>query len=107
MTEKPLTTTQALTQLTKECRPIIKEYWDEYNDILNECNSVNYGISTPNHNDKTIQLIYKLKKMATWRSNLFILYLHYKKVRILANMLKVNKASLSVYLTQIKKDLRN
>lgn len=86
--------------------PIIKQYWQDFDDVLAEYNHPLSGLSVPTHDIRTVGLIKKLKKIDTWKSNLFILYLHYKKTSILAEMLNVKKTSLSVYLSEIKKELK-
>ena len=87
--------------------PIIKQYWEEFDNVLSEYNNPLMGFSVPVHQKETVELIKKLKKLPTWKSNLFILYLHYKKTSVLAEILKVNKNSLSVYLCEIKKEIKN
>lgn len=86
--------------------PIIKQYWQDFDDVLAEHNHPLSGFSVPTHDIRAVELIKKLKKIAKWKSNLFILYLHYKKTSLLAEMLNVKKTSLSVYLSEIKKELR-
>jgi len=86
--------------------PIIKQYWQDFDDVLAEYNHPLSGLSIPTHDVRAVELIKKLKKIDTWKSNLFILYLHYKKTSILAEMLNVKKTSLSVYLSEIKKELK-
>lgn len=86
--------------------PIIKQYWQDFDDVLAEYNHPLSGLSVPTHDVRAVELIKKLKKIDTWKSNLFILYLHYKKTSILAEMLNVKKTSLSVYLSEIKKELK-
>lgn len=86
--------------------PIIKQYWQDFDDVLAEYNHPLSGFSVPTHEKRLIQTILKLKKIDTWKSNLFILYLHYRKTSILAEMLNVKKSSLSVYISEIKKELK-
>ena len=86
--------------------PIIKQYWQEFDDVIAEYNHPLSGLTVPTHQKRTIEVIQRLKQIDTWKSNLFILYLHYKKTSILADLLNVKKSSLSVYLSEIKKELK-
>ena len=85
---------------------IIKQYWQEFDDVIAEYNNPMSGLTVPTHQKRTIEVIKKLKQIDTWKSNLFILYLHYKKTSKLAKLLNVKKSSLSVYLCEIKKELK-
>lgn len=91
------------TPLTRY-RKIIDEYWTEFNKTLEEyeSNIMLGGDIDP----RTVQLIRNLKKIEKWKSNLFILYLHHRKTRRLAEVLKVNPSSLSVYISNIKKEIK-
>lgn len=86
--------------------PIIKQYWQEFDDVIAEYNHPMSGLTVPAHQKRTVEVIQRLKQIDTWKSNLFILYLHYKKTSILADLLNVKKSSLSVYLSEIKKELK-
>ena len=86
--------------------PIIKQYWQEFDDVIAEYNHPMSGLTVPTHQKRTVEVIQRLKQIDTWKSNLFILYLHYKKTSILADLLNVKKSSLSVYLSEIKKELK-
>lgn len=91
------------TPLTKY-KKIIDEYWSEFEKTLEEYeNNIMFGADI---DPRTIQLIRNLRKIETWKSNLFILYLHYHKTRKLAEVLKVNPSSLSVYISNIKKEIK-
>ena len=86
--------------------PSIKQYWQEFDDVIAEYNHPMSGLTVPKHQKRTVEVIQRLKQIDTWKSNLFILYLHYKKTSILADLLNVKKSSLSVYLSGIKKELK-
>ena len=91
------------TPLTRY-RKIIDEYWTEFDKTLEEYeNNIMIGGDI---DPRTVQLIRNLKKIDKWKSNLFILYLHYRKTRRLAEALKVNPSSLSVYISNIKKEIK-
>lgn len=91
------------TSLTKYSW-IIGKYWADYNSLLREYES---NIMVADDIDsRVIKLIRNLKKIDRWKSNLFILYLHFHKTRKLAEVLNVNPSSLSVYISNIKKELK-
>ena len=94
------------TNITAEFRPIIKQYWDDFDAVLQEYNDPLYGTTNSDIDERSINLIKRLKQLPSWRSNLFILYIHFKKPRILAQKLRVKYPTLTVYLTQIKKELQ-
>lgn len=101
ISEKTSFTTLDLSKFT----PIIKKFWEDCDDIEHEYNQLFSGISSPEHEKRTIQIIRKLRTMPTWKVNLFILSLNYKTSE-LAEMLNVKKGSLSVYICEIKKQIR-
>lgn len=86
--------------------PIINQYWQEFDEVISEYNNPMSGLTVPTHQKRAVEVIQRLKQIDTWKSNLFILYLHYKKTSILADLLNVKKSSLSVYLSEIKKELK-
>jgi len=90
------------TSLSKY-QPIIKSYWEEFDEILEDEKQI---IPKKHHDPRTVELIRHLKAIDTWKSNLFILYLHFKKLSKMAEELQVKESSLSVYLSNIKKELR-
>ena len=90
------------TSLSKY-QPIIKSYWEEFDEVLEDANQI---IPKKHHNPRSVELIRRLKAIDTWKSNLFILYLHFKKLSKMAEELQVKESSLSVYLSNIKKELR-
>lgn len=83
---------------------IIEEYWDCFNRTLDEYNKD--VMSTSGIDPRVIQLIKGLKSIDKWKSNLYILYLHYHKTKELAKVLNINQSSLSVYLSGIKKEIK-
>lgn len=90
-----------------EFGPIIKSYWDEFETIEQENNTLFTGFNTPEHDMRTIKLIHALRKIDTWKSNIFLLYLHYKKASDLSKILGVKKSSLTVYISNIKKEIKS
>ena len=85
-------------------RPIIEEYWESFDKVLEEYKSDTMSVSQID--PRTIQLILNLKKIEVWKANIFILYLYFQKTRLLAEALNIKEASLSVYLSKIKKENR-
>lgn len=90
------------TSLSKY-QSIIKSYWEEFDEILEDEKQI---IPRKRHDPRTVELIRHLKVIDTWKSNLFILYLHFNKLGKMAEELQVKESSLSVYLSNIKKELR-
>lgn len=91
------------TPLTKY-KHVIDEYWDEFERVLKEYEADVMSVS--GIDPRSVQLIRNLKKIERWKSNLFILYLHYHKLSKLADALNVNQSSLSVYISNIKKEIK-
>ena len=86
---------------------LIQYYWDSFDEAVHNYKDIMYGITNKTYTKDMIQTIYALKQLDTWKSNLFILYLHYKKPNILAELLNVKKNTLSVYLSEIKREIKN
>lgn len=84
-------------------QPIIQSYWDEFNQVL--ADEKDPMCDTP-RDPRTVSLIHALKSIETWKSNLFILYLHYKGVGKMAKELNVKETSLSVYISAIRKEIK-
>ena len=77
-------------------RSIISEYWKDYKETL----------ANPEADERVIECINRLKKLEKWESNLFILFLHYKKPSILADKLGVKVSSFNTAIFRIKQKLR-
>ena len=86
---------------------LIQSYWASFDEAVHNYNDIMYGSTNKTYTKDMIQTIYALKQLDTWKSNLFILYLHYKKPNILAELLNVKKNTLSVYLSEIKREIKN
>lgn len=86
---------------------LIQSYWASFDEAVQNYNDIMYGSTNKTYTKDMIQTIYALKQLDTWKSNLFILYLHYKKPNILAELLNVKKNTLSVYLSEIKREIKN
>ena len=86
---------------------LIQSYWASFDEAVHNYNDIMYGSTNKTYTKDMIQTIHALKQLDTWKSNLFILYLHYKKPNILAELLNVKKNTLSVYLSEIKREIKN
>lgn len=85
-------------------QPVIQSYWEEFERVL--VDEKDPMCDTP-RDPRTVSLIRTLKSIETWKSNLFILYLHYKGVGKMAKELNVKETSLSVYISAIRKEIKN
>lgn len=83
-------------------RKIISDFWKDLNETVEKYNN---DIDT-DVDERTIRIIYALKKIESWKSNLFILYLYYGKPSILAKKMNAKVASLSAILTPIRKEIK-
>lgn len=92
------------TPLT-QFKDVIDEYWTEFDRTLYEYEH-KISIEDLEIDERVIPLIRNLKKIDKWKSNLYILYLHYRRTSKLAKVLQVNSASLSVYISMIKKEIK-
>ena len=86
---------------TKPLRQIIKDLWSEYDYILYRYENRDVDVDY-----RSVLLVKALKKLPVWKSNIFILYLYYEKPAILAPLLNVKPACLSVIICLIKKEIK-
>ena len=86
---------------------LIQSYWEDFDEAVQNYNDIMYGTTNKTYDKDMIRTIKALKLLPIWKSNLFILYLHYKKPNILAELLNVKKNTLSVYLSEIKREIKN
>ena len=77
-------------------RPIISEYWKDYKETL----------TNPDADERVIDCIKRLMSLEKWESNLFILFLHYKKPSIVAAKLGVKVSSFNTAIFRIKQKLK-
>lgn len=80
-------------------KEIIDMYWDDFNETLEKAKFEDID-------QRLIDSIEALKKVDEWKSNLFIVYLHYGKPSVLAKKLNVKVNSLSALLSMIKKEIK-
>lgn len=89
------------TPLT-EYGKIIDQYWEEFDQILEDDKS-NIMVDI---DPRAVETIRNLKKIEKWKSNLFILYIHFGKPEKLAKELNINPPSLRAYLSNIRREIR-
>lgn len=85
---------------------IIQEYWQQLNDVLDKYNSKWYGLDNTQYDNQIIELIYKLKELKPYQSNLIILSLFFTDEE-LADKLQIDRTSLSAYLVTIRQKIKH
>lgn len=85
---------------------LIQEYWKQLNDVLDDYNSKWYGLYDKKYDNQTIELIYKLKTLKPYQSNLIILSLYFDNEE-LSEMLQIDQNSLGAYLSTIRQKLKH
>lgn len=76
---------------------MIDAYSQELQDILDD----------PQSSEKAVLTINRLKKLASWKFNLFALYMYFGKTGILAEKLGVKSTALSVTIHNIKQEIKS
>ena len=91
------------TPLT-QYKHIIDSYWEEFDKIVEEYQKDTMSVS--DIDPRTVKIIRNLKGIETWKSNLFILSLHFRKLKDFARALNIKETSLSVYISKIRKEIK-
>lgn len=85
---------------------LIQEYWKQLNDVLDDYNSKWYQLYDKKYDNQTIELIYKLKTLKPYQSNLIILSLYFDNEE-LSEMLQIDQNYLGAYLSTIRQKLKH
>lgn len=91
------------TPLT-QYKHIIDSYWEEFDKVVEEYQKDTMSVS--DIDPRTVKIIRNLKGIETWKSNLFILSLHFHKLKDFAKALNIKETSLSVYISKIRKEIK-